>query len=180
MPELLLIPPNRAWGREVMACRQEHLDHDDDRLIHGAGFLEEYDRYDQWLNHVFEQKSLVTARPGLVPASTFLAVRPGEGRLVGFLDIRHWLNDFLREYGGHIGYGVRPAERGRGQAREILRLGLELCPALGLTQILLAAMSDNRASLKVIEKSGGIFEKEQPHPFGGLVRLYCLKGLKTC
>ncbi|WP_408582003.1 GNAT family N-acetyltransferase [Enterococcus avium] len=48
------------------------------------------------------------------------------------MDIRHELNEFLREFGGHIGFGVRPTERGKGYATEILRLGLKYCEILGL------------------------------------------------
>ena len=43
--------------------------------------------------------------------------------MIGFLAIRHTLNDFLLELGGHIGYSVRPARRGQGHATRALALG---------------------------------------------------------
>ena len=45
--------------------------------------------------------------PDRVPA-TFL-VAEVNGMLVGRVSIRHELNDFLADFGGHIGYGVGPA-----------------------------------------------------------------------
>ena len=70
-------------------------------------------------NAVFEA---VSPRRG---ASTFFAVRLSNHRLIETVNIRHTLNEYLRQYSGHIGYGVRPCERGKGYAGQILRLSLK-------------------------------------------------------
>ena len=93
---------------------------------------------------------------GWVPNSYLVGVV--EGKIVGRLSLRHQLNDFLRSYGGHIGYGVVPSERNRGYASEMLRQALPLCIELGIEQVLLTCDIENIASRKVIEKNGGVYD----------------------
>ena len=57
-----------------------------------------------------------TVRDGLVPATTYMAVSTNDGRLIGMIDIRHRLNDYLLNFGGHIGYSIRKSERMQGYA----------------------------------------------------------------
>ena len=78
--------------------------------------------------------------------------------MVGFLAVRHGLNDFLLEQGGHIGYSVRPSARGRGHASRALGLGLDHAAALGLDRVLLTCEPGNVASQRTIERAGGVYE----------------------
>ncbi|MYS21662.1 Predicted acetyltransferase [Streptomyces sp. DvalAA-14] len=82
--------------------------------------------------------------------------------------VRHRLNDFLREYGGHIGYDVRPSARRRGHATAMLRAALPATAALGIDQALITCDTTNTASRKVIEACGGVFEDER----GGKLRYW--------
>ncbi len=93
---------------------------------------------------------------GYVP-NTFYWLVEGE-HFIGWLDIRHRLNDNLLKIGGHIGYAIRPSGRQKGYGSEILRLGLEKAKELGITRGLLTCNGDNCASIKIIEKNGGVFE----------------------
>jgi predicted acetyltransferase len=93
---------------------------------------------------------------GFVPA-TFL-VAEIEGKIVGRTSIRHELNDYLLERGGHIGYGVRPEFRKQGIATQILVQSLELARDLGIARALITCDDDNIGSSKVIEKCGGVLE----------------------
>ena len=70
----------------------------------------------------------------------------------------------MLNYGGHIGYAVRPSERNRGMAAEMLKQGLEISKKFGFERILCVCDSDNYASEKVILKNGGIFENELYDP----------------
>lgn len=79
-------------------------------------------------------------------------------KFIGGVDIRHRLTDHLREVGGHIGYAIRPSERGKGYGNMILSLALPKAKELGITDVLLTCKEGNVASAKVIEKNGGVFE----------------------
>ena len=80
--------------------------------------------------------------------------------MVGAVNIRHDLNDYLLKYGGHIGDGIRPSERRKGYATEMIRLALEECRKLGLTRVLMTCDKNNIGSAKSIIRNGGILENE--------------------
>ena len=80
------------------------------------------------------------------------------------LRMRHLLNEVLLRSGGHIGYYVRPAARGRGAASEMLRLALAKARSMGIERVLLTAYASNAASCRVIEKNGGVMQDETSHP----------------
>jgi len=95
---------------------------------------------------------------GWVPQKKFLLV--GGGRVLGSISVRYWLTEALKDFGGHIGYTVRPSERGKGCATEMLRLMLDKARRWGLARVLLTCNKDNPASARVIQKNGGRLESE--------------------
>jgi predicted acetyltransferase len=98
-----------------------------------------------------------TPRPaGHVPCTTLWWV-DGEDYL-GRIAIRHELNDFLLEVGGHIGYDVRPARRREGHATAMLRASLPWALRLGVDPALVTCDTDNVGSIRVIENAGGVLE----------------------
>ncbi len=107
---------------------------------------------------------------GYVPNTYYWLV--DKERFIGWLDIRHSLNDSLLKTGGHIGYTIRPRERKKGYGKEILRLGLEKAKELGITNALLTCNSDNHASINIIEKNGGVFENTATTDQGVIKRRY--------
>ncbi|MBI4748111.1 MAG: GNAT family N-acetyltransferase [Acidobacteria bacterium] len=92
-----------------------------------------------------------------VPKTHLWAVA-GE-QFVGRISIHHELNDALRVEGGHIGYDTVPSFRGRGVATEMLRQALPVAHALGLTEVLLTCNATNAASIRVIERNGGLLRE---------------------
>lgn len=100
-----------------------------------------------------ERRRGVNLSPGQVPA-TFLVAEVG-GIIVGRVQIRHELNDFLERVGGHIGYCVLPAHRRLGYATEILRQSLIVARAIGVDRVLVTCDDDNAGSIAVIERCGG-------------------------
>lgn len=76
------------------------------------------------------------------------------------IDIRHRLNEYLLQFGGNIGYSVRPSQRRKGYATEMLALALEECRKLGIDRALVTCDKTNIGSAKTIQKNGGVLENE--------------------
>ena len=81
-----------------------------------------------------------------------------DGEYVGRIAVRHELNDWLAELGGHIGYDVRRSRRGQGHATAMLGATLPVAAGLGIDRALLTCEEDNVASRLVIERNGGVLE----------------------
>lgn len=78
--------------------------------------------------------------------------------IVGKVSVRHYLNQHLENYGGHIGYTVLPDFRRQGHATEMLRQSLNFCRVVGIKKALLICDEENSASAKVIQNNGGVLE----------------------
>lgn len=81
-------------------------------------------------------------------------------QVIGAVNIRHRLNQALLNSGGHIGYGVRPSERRKGYAREMLRLALEIARSMGIEQALVTCDKNNLGSARTIIQNGGVLDSE--------------------
>ncbi|WP_405581515.1 GNAT family N-acetyltransferase [Streptomyces sp. NBC_01190] len=106
----------------------------------------------------------------LVPCTNLWWVEGDE--YLARIAVRHRLNHFLREYGGHIGYDVRPSARRRGHATAMLRAALPEAAELGIDPALITCDTGNVASRKVIQACGGVFEDER----GGKLRFWVRTG----
>lgn len=95
---------------------------------------------------------------------------PAGRHYVGRVRIALGLNDELREYGGHIGFDIRPSERGRGHATALLAASLTAAEEWGLVEVLLTCAPDNHASRRVIERNGGVLPDVSP---AGRLRYWC-------
>lgn len=157
---LYLKVPDAQDEARVMDYRAEFLA-EGDHVLNGAGGLDRFDQYGDWLAQVLDNRTEETVRPGLVPASTMLCIREEDERLVGIIDIRHRLNEYLNQVGGHIGYAIRKTERRKGYGKEMLRLALtRICPKVGVEKALVTCDKDNEASRRTIMACGGSFAGE--------------------
>jgi predicted acetyltransferase len=109
-----------------------------------------------WVEIVAARRLGMNVAPGWVSATFELAIV--ERRIAGRLSVRHALNDFLLQQGGHIGYGVLPAYRGQGIGKQMLQRGLQLTAALGIQRTLVTCDEDNAASRRIVEGAGGLYE----------------------
>jgi predicted acetyltransferase len=99
----------------------------------------------------------VSPDPPALPQTTYWATI-GEA-VVGHIGLRHRLNAELAEFGGHIGYTVRPSYRARGLAKEMLRQVLRTPKAQEIGNLLLTCAPDNVASNRTIQANGGVLER---------------------
>lgn len=148
---------------ELKAYRAAFVAHDE--AIHGGAGLAQASSVDQWLKELALFASEATVPAGFVQAKTYVAIE--EGSIVGLLNLRLALNDFLRNYGGHIGYSVKPDHRKKGYGTAMLKAGLQNAQAEGLTSVLLMCDQENAASAKVIEANGGQFIDQVIDPSDG-------------
>ena len=135
-----------------------------DSQIHGTGGLdrklEKGISFDEWL----EESNKLTDKDyayskGLVPANTYFLIREDDNKLIGMIDLRYELNDYLRNIGGHIGFSVRPTERQKGYNKINLYLCLLKAQEYGLDKVLITCADYNEGSRKTILSLGGVFEK---------------------
>lgn len=96
---------------------------------------------------------------GWVPVSVYWLVDNGE--YIGRISIRHRLNENLAQFHGHIGYDIRPSQRGKGYGTTTLKLALPKAKELGLSRVLITCTTANVGSRKIIEKNGGVFENQE-------------------
>jgi predicted acetyltransferase len=95
---------------------------------------------------------------GFVPQTVYWLVEGNE--FLGKTSIRQKLNETLQLVGGHIGYEIRPSQRRQGYGTLLLKLALEKAKDIGLKKILVTCDVGNTASHKIIEKAGGVLDKE--------------------
>lgn len=156
--DVRLIFPSKEYEKEAFEYIQEFLDYGSE--INGTGGLYRYQNYDEWLLKLEKDLDLLNIPEDKVPASTYFLVRTSDNKIIGMINIRHKLNEFLLNEGGHIGYSIRPTERKKGYGTLMLKLGLEKCRELGLNRILITCDKINIASAKIIQNNNGILENE--------------------
>ena len=164
MDIITLIEPTEVYAEDIWAFRQEVLERDAENEDQFAGCLslDTSASAKEWIEICRLRKSVETCQQTgtEVPSHMFLAVRQQDNKVVGIIDLRHHINHpILGTWGGHCGYTVRPTERGKGYAKEMLCLNLQKAKELGIRRFLVTCNVDNTASEKTILANGGIFEK---------------------
>lgn len=153
---LKLVKPTEEYKEQVMNYRKTFLENEEE--LSGCALLENCKSFDEWID--FTNRLSKEYGDGYVPSTVYLAIRIEDNKLVGIIDFRHKLSDFLFNYGGNIGYSVLPEERRKGYAKEMLSLMLEICKKKGLKRVLITCDKNNIASAKTINANGGILENE--------------------
>jgi predicted acetyltransferase len=156
--EITLLLPTVEFASQAREYIEEHKINNSP--IHGSSGLGNTTNYKEWLIKIIDMHEGVNIPAGQVAASTYFAVKKEDNKLIGTINIRHALNEKLAMYGGHIGYGIRPSERKKGYATEMLRQGINKCKELGINDILITCNNDNLGSIKTIINNGGKFQDE--------------------
>lgn len=153
MEHLRHIVPSIEYKERGIDYIQEHLNVGSP--INGSGGLHRYlDNYQGWLEKL-ENDRMCIPNEQRVPAETYYLVNE-QDRIIGMINIRLALNERLKSCGGHIGYGIRPSERGKGYNKVNLYLALLRCQELGIQEVILDCDRDNLASSRTMESLGGV------------------------
>lgn len=134
-------------------------------------FKSDYHDFDRYLREL----EIKEPEDGMVPDSVFFLLDEERDRLLGAVNIRHYLNAYLLREGGHIGDGIRPTERKKGYGTELLRLALQECEALGIERALVICDRNNIGSAKAIQKNGGVLENEFVNENGEIEQRYWIR-----
>jgi predicted acetyltransferase len=169
-----LIAPTTALHRSWLELRDDfgrgvHLD--------GAGVHEAEDDLDSaegfaaWVDRLTTRADTTIPAPAGQVHCTYWWIVDGD-RVLGSIALRHALNDFLFEAGGHIGYSVRPSARRQGLATYALGEVLKVAEGLGIDRVLITCDVDNEPSRRTIEHFGGVQEDIRETVIGRVRRLW--------
>ncbi len=147
---------------------REHLDHGESSISASLGLSSS--GYSEWLDKIRSNASHGDEQWG----RSLLYLCFDNGQLIGLLSIRFELPKLLSEKYGDIGYGVRPSQRRRGYASEMLRFALTVCKDKGLKSVILGCYKDNPTSAAVIKKNGGVLIAENDNYTQGRISRYYL------
>lgn len=174
MGTLKLVLPTKDDKQKILAYKQEFLSNGETDIT-GSGRLMKAESFEDWYDAVQDNSNEKTVRQGIVPTTVYLALSVEDNRLVGMIDIRHYLNDYLLNFGGHIGYSVRASERHKGYATEMLALALKKCELMKMSKVLLVVDEGNRRSEKTILKNHAKLEDKRKDKSGIVTKRYWIQ-----
>lgn len=161
MEKFYLESPSLDRINDVKEYVEEHQQYNSNP--HGtSGLDKEYLNYKEWLNKMELFSNEETCPNNFCPGYEYFLIRESDNKLVGMINLRWNLNEWMLTNGGHIGYGIRPTERRKGYNKISLYLCLIKAKELGLDKVLLTASDNNLGSVKTIQALGGVLENKIP------------------
>ena len=156
MEGLKLLKPDITYKSEIEAYRKEMLNAGSS--MDGCGPLRKCESAESWLEFNKDCEKKETLPKGLVTAEQYVYVRLSDKKIVGMIQFRHYFNEFLEKYGGHIGYSILPSERQKGYAKAMLKDCLAIYKEKGYDKVLITCDTTNEASRRTILSNGGAYD----------------------
>jgi predicted acetyltransferase len=126
--------------------------------INGSCGLARFDNFDEWLELVLSiEKDKLRNN---VHASTFFSIRKTDNKIIGSIQLRHFLTPDLEKHGGHIGYGIRPSERRKSYGKQQLFLVLDIARNMKIPKVMISCDKHNIPSKKTALSCGGVLTYE--------------------
>lgn len=171
MEQFYLEVPSIKRKDEVIEYINEFVFYNSD--INGAGSLDkilEGYTFEAALERCLNmQKEEYAKKIGRCQSKTFLLIRKNDNRLIGTINVRWNLTEEMKQFGGNIGYGIRPTERRKGYNKINLYLGLIEAKKLGLDKVMLDCDVNNLGSRKTMQALGGTLERTEIDPYDGVL-----------
>ncbi len=163
MEKFYLEIPSIERKNEIIDYINEFVLYNSD--INGTGFLDkilEGYTFEQALEGCLNMQDEEYAKKlGRCQSKTFLLIRKNDNKIVGTINVRWNLPESMKQFGGNIGYGIRPTERRKGYNKINLYLGLIEAQKLGLDRVMLDCDVNNLGSAKTMQSLGGVLEKTE-------------------
>ena len=156
-----LVFPRIEQKEKAIEYINEFYEHESE--INGSGGLDYFlkeSTYEKWLENVLKDIDIANVAENDVPKITYFCVREEDERIIGMVNIRLALTEFWEKEAGHIGYSVRPTERRKHYATDILSKALKIYDRMGIDEVLVSCEKENIASAGVIKKCGGVLKDE--------------------
>lgn len=156
---LYLIKPSLKYSEEILNYEKEFNNPIDG--IAGSSMLTSFESIEDWLENLSLYETVETLpNKNHVPGIQFILIREDDNKVLGMANLRTELNDYLLNYGGHIGYSICPSERQKGYGKIILKEILREAKILGLDKVLVTCNETNIGSNKIILSNNGILENK--------------------
>ncbi len=137
------------------------------------GCLTRGETYTDWLVKLRHQMDIANVPADKAPCITYFAVREEDCRIVGMVNVRLGMTEFLRREAGQIGYSVRPTERRKHYGTEILTLALGILRRTGWVETIVTCDKENPASAGVIRNCGGVLlDEHKSCTYGEVIQRY--------
>lgn len=171
MEKFYLEMPSPERKEDILSYLHELDEYNSD--TNGIGSLRRYFEgytFEQALDMCLNMQNEEYAKKhGKCPSKTFLLIRENDDKVVGAINLRWNIPPEMLQFGGHIGYGIRPTERRKGYNKINFYLGLIEAKKLGLDRVMLDCDVNNIASDKTLKALGGVLERTEIDPYDGML-----------
>lgn len=171
MEKFYLEKPSLERKEEIFEYINEFVEYNSD--INGTGGLDkiiEGCTFEQALARCLSMEDEDYAKKiNRCQSKTFLLIRENDDRIVGTINVRWNLTEAMKQFGGNIGYGIRPTERRKGYNKINLYLGMQEAQKLGLDRVMLDCDVNNLGSDRTLKALGGVLERTEVDPADGIL-----------